>query len=248
MRAAYLTGAAALAFALAGCGGGSDNNLGATAAATQAPLPQIAAPNHGDWREVVTMTSDGGYLMGNPGAPVKLVEYASLACPHCREFEETGVPSLRDTYVRSGQVSWEFRNFLLNGPDYALTLLARCQPVESFFHLTEQMFAQQAEFFQNIDESEGQRIGQLPPEQQPPQLARAMGLDTFFARRGMPAARFDACLADRAQITRLTQMTNHAGNDLAIPGTPTFFINGTMQQNTASWAALEPELRAALGQ
>lgn len=246
MKAAFMAGAAALAFALAGCGGGSDSNLSATAA-QQAPLPQIAAPNHGDWREVVSMTPDGGYLMGNPNAPVKLVEYASLACPHCREFEETGVPGLRDTYVRSGQVSWEFRNFLLNGPDYALTLLARCQPVESFFHLTEQMYAQQAEFFQNIDDAEGQRIGQLSPEQQPPQWARAMDLDTFFARHGMPGARFDSCLADQAQVARLTQMTNHAQADLGIPGTPTFFINGTMQQNTASWSALEPELRTALG-
>lgn len=247
MKAAILAGAAALAFALAGCGGGNGNNLTEAAAAQQAPLPQIPAPNHGDWREVVTMTPDGGYLMGNPNARVKLVEYASLACPHCREFEETGVPSLRDTYVRSGQVSWEFRNFLLNGPDYALTLLARCQPAESFFHLTEQMYAQQTEFFQNIDDSETARIGQLSPEQQPPQLARAMELDTFFARRGMPAARFDSCLADQAQVTRLTQMTNHASTDLGIPGTPTFFINGTMQANTASWSALEPELRTALG-
>ena len=56
-----------------------------------------------------------GFMMGNPNAKVKLVEIGALTCPHCREFDEEGVPTLVDKYVKSGQVSWEFRTYLLHG-------------------------------------------------------------------------------------------------------------------------------------
>ena len=241
-------GAIALVLALAACGEGG-NNIAGEAANQAAPLTQIAAPNNGDWREVVTQT-ENGFLMGNPQAPVRLVEYASLACPHCKEFSEQGTPALRDTYVRSGQVSWEFRHFLLNAPDVAFTVLARCQPPAAFFRIIEQMFAQQSEFFAAIDEAESQRIGAMPPEQQAEPLARAMDLDTFFARRGMPEARFSQCLSDRANIQALTDMTSRAAapGSNQVTGTPTFFINDEKQDATiGTWATLEPRLRAALG-
>lgn len=243
MKAAFGIGAVALLFALAGCGGGDMNQ---TAAENAAPLEQVPAPNNGDWREVVATTPQGGYLLGNPNAPVKLVEYASLACPHCRDFSAEATPPLRDTYVRSGQVSWEFRNYLLNGPDYAFTLLARCQPPAAFFRTVEQMYEQQSDFFRAIDEQESQAIGAMAPDQQIVPLARAMELDTFFARRGMPEARFTQCLGDTAQIQQLTERTQRAGTQEDVQGTPTFFINGT-KTDASSWGQLEPLLRTALG-
>jgi len=247
MKAKTSLGAIALALLLAGCGGGDGNTLANAAAGQSAALPQIPAPNNGDWREVVTQTPEGGFRMGNPNAPVKLVEYASLACPHCKDFTAASLTGLRDTYVRSGQVSWEFRNFLLNAPDVSLTVLARCQPEAAFFRTVEQMYLQQSEFFNAIDDNEGRTIGTLPPENQVIPLARAMDLDTFFARRGMPEARFLSCLSDRANIQRVTDMTNRAVNSEGVSGTPTFFINGTKQE-AGDWAALEPQLRSALGQ
>ncbi len=69
--------------------------------------------------------------MGNPYAKTALVEYGSLACPHCRHFEETGYKPLVQQYVRTGRVSYEFRNFLLNAPDicceFARALRRGCQ-------------------------------------------------------------------------------------------------------------------------
>ncbi len=245
MKARISLGAVALTLFLAGCdGGGSDLNT--MAANNAAPLDQIAAPNNGDWREVVTATPEGGFRMGNPNAPVKLVEYASLACPHCKDFSAEASAALRDTYIRSGQVSWEFRNFLLNAPDVAFTLLARCQPPAAFFRTVEQMFEQQSQFFEAIDEAEGRSIGALPPDQQIVPLARAMDLDTFFARRGMPESRFSACLADPQNVQRVTDMTNHAMQELQVSQTPTFIINGERQQ-ADRWSNLEPLLRAAIG-
>lgn len=246
MRIRTSFGAIALALALAACGDSGTGNVSA-AANDSTPLPQIPAPNNGDWAEVVTQT-ETGFRMGNPEAPVRLVEYASLACPHCKEFSEAASAALRDNYIRSGQVSWEYRHFLLNAPDVAFTVLARCQPAPAFFRTIEQMYQQQSEFFAAIDEAEGQRIGAMPPEQQAEPLARAMDLDTFFARRGMPEARFSQCLSDRRNVQAVTDMTNRAMSELQVSGTPTFFINDQKQDATvASWATLEPRLRTALG-
>lgn len=243
MKARMILGAAALALALAGCGGSESNVAGAV---SNAPLPQIAAPNGGDWTQTITRTADGGFLLGNPDAPVKLVEYGSYTCHVCAEFSETATAPLRDTYVRSGQVSWEYRPFQRNGLDLAMTLLVQCQPPTAAFATSEQIFAQQEEIGGAIDEQEGARINALPPDQQLEPLARAADLETFFARRGIPAQRFSQCLGNRAEIQRLTELTNRAGTEVPVTGTPTFVINGTRQEVSA-WPALEPLLRAAIG-
>lgn len=252
MKSASLLAASALALALAGCNrAGGDLNAAANegqVTVNQSPLNQIAAPNNGDWTQVVSQTPEGGYRMGNPDAPVRLIEYASLTCPHCAEFSETGAAALRDTYVRSGQVSWEFRNFVLNGQDMALSVLARCQPDGAFFGTIEQIYAQQREILSAIDENESRQLGALPPEQLIPPLARAMDLESFFARRGMPAARFNQCVSNPAAVQQLTEMTNRAAapGPLQITGTPTFVLNGEKLDINA-WNLIEQRLRAAIG-
>jgi len=247
MRAGIGAGAIAFALLIAGCRGDGAGNATAGAANTATALTPIQAPNNGDWTQIVAETPEGGYRMGNPDAPVKLVEYASLTCPHCAEFSTRATDPLRNTYIRSGQVSWEFRNFLLNAPDVSLSVLARCQPPSAFFRTVEQIYQQQAELMGNIDEAERQRLQPLPPEQMIAPLARAMDLDTFFARRGMPEARFTECLANRQAVQQITDMTDRAMTQDGVTGTPTFFVNGERQDNVADWAGLEPRLRAAIG-
>jgi protein-disulfide isomerase len=95
-------------------------SLAPAAATTAKPAPSR------DWARTVASTPEGGFRMGNPNAKVKLVEYGSLACPHCRHFEQTGYKPLVQQYVRTGRVSYEFRNLLLNAPDIAVSLLAHC--------------------------------------------------------------------------------------------------------------------------
>lgn len=239
--------AAALAFALllSGCGEEGGGNLSTAANEQAAPLQQIPAPNNGNWTEVVTRTEEG-FLMGNPNAPVKLVEYASLTCPHCARFSADGAPALRDTYVRSGQVSWEFRNYILNAPDAAVSLAARCLAPAAFFPAVEQLYAQQQEWLAGIDDTESQRIAALPQDQQIAALARAMEMDTFFARRGMPESQFSQCLGNQQEAQRLAEMNQRAAQEQGISQTPTFLINGEIQQ-VSEWSALEPLLRSAIG-
>jgi protein-disulfide isomerase len=243
---AFIDGAV-LALLVAGCGDQSGGN-GAAGGNASVPLAQIAAPN-GDWAQTVARTPDGGYLMGNPAAKVRLVEFGSMTCSHCADFAEHGMPALTDKYVKSGQVSFEFRNYIRDGADLAASLLAGCNGPGAFFPLTDQIFAAQAEWLgrvSSLPREEQQRLFSLPPQQATAALAQATGLDQFVRVRGVPSAKAQACLADQASIERLANIPTAANRVFPIPGTPTFLINGRMVEASADWKTLEPRLQEAL--
>jgi len=254
MKPGHRSGAFALAFSLAlglaACGGAETNGNNLSAATGQrAPLPQIPAPNNGDWTEVVSATPEGGFRMGNPDAPVKLVEYASITCSHCAEFSEAGAPTLRDEYVRSGQVSWEYRPYMIFPTDPGIFMLLRCQGPQPFFRLSEQLYADQRNWsarMQSLPAERLQAIDAMSGTARAAALVRAVQVDQFFRQRGMPESRIGSCLADSGNLDQLTQITTRASTEEGVGGTPTFFINGT-NQNVDRWATLEPKLRAALG-
>lgn len=233
---------AALALLLAGCDGESGTASGnATAALT--PIP---APNGGNWAEMVEQTADG-FRMGNPNAPVKLVEYASPTCSHCAEFSEQGAPALTNTYVKSGRVSWELRPYMIFPSDPGIAMLLRCHGAAPFFQLTEQLYADQPNWagrLQSLPPEIAQQLQTMSPAQRAATLVRATGLDEFFRLRGMPESKIAECLADTNQLTALAALTSRA-NDEGVTGTPTFFINGVKVENAADWKALEPSLRSA---
>jgi len=237
---------AALALLLAGCG---DRPAGNEAAGGNgsAPLARIPAPS-GDWTEMVSETPDGGFRMGNPNAPVKLVEYGSLGCHVCAAFSTEGSEPLRDNYVKTGQVSWEFRPYLLFPSDPGISMLLRCHGPGAFFQLADQLYADQKDWIgklQAMSPEQQRQIQAMVPEQRLQVYVKAAGLDQFFRVRGMPEARMNACLADPQALKDLAAMTARAANQEGVTGTPTFFINGRMVPETSSWAALEPKLRAA---
>ena len=239
-------GAAVLALLLAGCGDKTGGNA-AAGGNESAPLVNIPAPN-GDWSQIVTATPEGGFRMGNPTAPVKLVEYASFTCPHCAEFSEQGGAKLRDQYVKSGRVSWEFRPFLLFPSDPGVAMLLRCHGPDPYFQLAEQLYADQENWvakMRAMPPEAQQQLQTLTPEKRAETLVRAAGIDQFFRVRGMPEGRIAACLADAQALKDLVAVTDRATNQEGVTGTPTFFINGKTVENTASWDALEPALRAA---
>src|SRR6476620_12483394 len=120
--------------ALAACNKSKDQGRSTTAANDTVTITQANPPPGGTWADVVNATS-AGFMMGNPNAKVKLAEIGSLFCPVCKRFEEEGVPTLIEKYVKTGQVSWEFRPYLLHGLDLPTNLIARCNGTKSFFPL-----------------------------------------------------------------------------------------------------------------
>jgi len=205
------------------------------------------APSH-NWAQTVVATPEGGFRMGNPNAKVKLVEYGSLACPHCRHFEETGYKPLVEQYVRSGRVSYEFRNLLLNAPDISVSLLAHCAGPAKFFPMSEMVFATQPQWFEKVSaitDAQNAEMEKMTDIQRVERLGEIAGFGQIAARFGVTPARARQCLADPKGLERLLNGTKSA-EDAGINHTPTFLINGAVT-DAATWEQLEPELKKAAG-
>ena len=224
----------------------TDTSATTTAATSTAAPATVGGKN---WVEEMVATPEGGFRIGNPDAKVKLVEYASLTCPHCRDFKAEADAPLRAKYVASGNVSYEYRSFQLNGPDMAASVLARCEGPRQFFNLMSAFYASQAEWtepFLKMTPEQSKTIGALPQDQQLAAIAKIGGLDKFMRARGMTSAQFDKCIGDAAALKQLTDMQANAAGKLGVQGTPTFFINGVKQDGVNTWPQLEPKLASAL--
>ncbi|HEX9946772.1 MAG TPA: thioredoxin domain-containing protein [Allosphingosinicella sp.] len=223
--------------------------LAATAAAPAGSAPAgKAAPASANWDRTVVATPEGGFRMGNPAAKVKLIEYGSLTCSHCAAFAKEGMASLVGTYVRTGKVSYEYRNMVLNGLDVAATLVARCGGPGRFFPVTDKLYATQDQWkgrVKALTDAQKQAVNALPENQRLGRLAELAGIPQFAAMQGLAPARSKSCLVDRAAFDRLGTM-NEAATAKGVEGTPTFFLNGA-NVGSHSWKTLEPILREAAG-
>ncbi|PZQ61195.1 MAG: protein-disulfide isomerase [Sphingomonas taxi] len=245
-RAFPVIAAAAL---LAGCGSGGDGNS-STPSAPAGSVKAVAAPAGQDWTQVVSQTPEGGYVMGNPAAALKLVEYGSRTCPTCGAFGQTGMRPLEETYVKSGKVSYEFRDFLVHGPpDLAAALLGRCAGAQPFFPILEQMYIDQPKFLDaQMKAAQDQAFLQQSQSFTPPQVANAwadrMGYVEFVKQRGVTEAQARACLSDAKAIDALTKLTQDGTEKHDVTGTPTFILNGA-KVDGVTWAQVEAALKNA---
>jgi len=207
----------------------------------------IAAPAGTKWSETTSVTPDGGMQMGNPDAPVKLIEFGALTCSHCAEFSETSNVELK-ALVDKGTVSYEFRTFVLNALDVPASVLAKCGGPGRFFPIAEQMYATQRDWLgktSSITPAEQQALQTMNPLQQTKLLADKLGLIEFVQQRGISSAKAQACVADAKAIDELVKITDKGVREFKVQGTPTFVINGVTQENTSSWSALKPKLMDA---
>lgn len=240
---------ALLAVALTACSKKTSNDA-TKGVASNGPVAAVPPPAGKQWADIVSETADGGYVMGNPNAPVKLIEYASFSCPHCKHFAETGSDPLKAKYIATGKVSWEFRSFLIHAMDAPLTLLMRCRGPEPFFALTEQLYAGQDDMMKKylaIPAAEQQRVGSLPPIENFKAQAEQGGLYGFFGARGLPRAQADACLSNQKAIDQLNAWSNKYAEN-GVNSTPTFVINGTTWEAPEPTGELWPQLDQALTQ
>jgi protein-disulfide isomerase len=208
----------------------------APAAATTRPLDQR-----------VTVNPDGSVLLGDPAAPVKVVEYMSYTCPHCAHFNEESHGELRGGMVRGGKVSVELQPFLRNEFDLIASLLVTCGTKDKWFGNSDAVLAAQATWFKPpADPAYKDRWGAL--EGNKPALrkavARDMGLITLMQGRGYTPVQLDACLADEAKVKQLMAMTDKAAAD-GVNGTPMFKINGKLQ-DVYGWPDLKPLIQNTL--
>lgn len=207
----------------------------AAAAVTVAAAPAI------DWTKRVTQTPQGAFVLGNPAAKTRLVEYVSYTCSHCAAFSgEASVPL--KSRVASGSTAVEVRHAVRDPIDMAATLLARCTGPTRFFAAHEKLFATQEQWFERgVRYAQGNQaaLEKAAPAARLQMLAKGAGLAPVL---GLTEVQANACLANQAGHKPVLAMTDEAWRTRSIPGTPYFLVNGQGADGVASWAALEPKL------
>lgn len=230
---------------VAACGKKDEAGTAPTAPANS--VAAVTAPAGQDWTQTVAQTPEGGYVIGNPNASLKLVEYGSRLCPTCGLFGQQGMEPLIQNYVKPGKVSYEFREYLVHGaPDFAPALLGRCAGTQPFFPLLEDMFKAQPQVLPKMEDAGQfqQSIQNEEPGKMFTAWAEKLGFIDFVKQRGIPEAQARACLTDKKQIEALTKFMD-AGTEKGVTGTPTFFLNGQKLDNQISWPQIEAALKNA---
>ncbi|GIL02053.1 MAG: hypothetical protein BroJett030_19520 [Alphaproteobacteria bacterium] len=145
-------------------------------------------------------------MMGEAEAPVTIIEYASMTCPHCATFHANTLPALKEQYVDTGKARLIFREFPFDPRATAAFMLARCAPDNQYFPLVDVLFRQQ-------------RVWALAEDPRPPllQIAKLAG----FTQES-----FEACLKNQQVLDNVLAVKSKAENDFGVASTPTFFING----------------------
>ncbi|KLI63478.1 thioredoxin domain-containing protein [Aurantiacibacter marinus] len=233
--------AAPLALALGACGGETEGG-----AVDGDPISAIPAPDGQAWTDVVQVTEEDGYLLGNPDAPLKLIEYASLTCGACANFAQTGASPLKEEYVSTGVVSYELRNLVRDGYDLTLARLTRCGAPESFHPLSDQVWLNFDQIMNGAQQGQQamQQLGDLPDNQIYVAVAETAGFLDFFASRGISRDQAASCLSDNASVLAIGERSDTQAGELGITSTPTFILNGR-QLDERSWTDLEPVLQRA---
>jgi protein-disulfide isomerase len=147
--------------------------------------------------------------IGSDKAPVTVVEYASMTCPHCAHFQEVTFPELKKKYIDTGKVRYILREFPLDSLAAAAFMLARCAgetDSSKYFSMVETLFRQQAQW--------------AVEKPIPPLLAIAK--QTGFTEKS-----FDDCLSNQKILESIESVRQRAVDKFKVQSTPTFFINGT---------------------
>jgi len=163
--------------------------------------------------------------LGNPKAKIQVIEYASVACPHCAHFNAEVFPSLKAKWIDTGKVRYTLKEMLTEPVNVAAAgfLIARCAGPDRYFKVVDDVFKSQSQW------TAGAKIKPILQ-----QIAAANGLDE---------ARFNACLQDEAAVQAVSARAERAAEQDDVHQTPTVFINGKRLDPTPMTAA---EMDAAL--
>lgn len=215
--------------------------LGAAALSTTL----AAAPAPSKWLSTVNVTDKGAHVLGNPAAPNKVVEYLSYTCGHCADFELKEAPAFKAQSVASGKASYEVRNLVLNSVDLTAAMLARCGGKGKFFGNQRHLFATQSVWLGKTKNITAETQAKLKSEDYAGFMIGAfdaLGLGPIMQQRGITPAQAKVCLADKTALNTIIAMTD-AGAALGVQGTPSFMVNGVLQDHIHNAAELKAVLK-----
>ena len=164
-----------------------------------ARLPQLA-------ENAAPQLFDDDMILGKADAPVTIIEYASLTCPHCAHFSTTTFPNIKSELIDAGKVRWVYRDLPLDHRALLGALLAHCVPKEQYFATIDVLFATQDDWAEAADVNAA--------------LAQIGGT------AGLDRPTVDKCLADKAMTARIIARMKDGTQKYDIKATPTFIIDG----------------------
>lgn len=145
-------------------------------------------------------------ILGDPNAPVEIIEYSSLTCPHCRNFHLNVLPELKKKYIDTGKVKMVYRDFPFDRYGLMAAVMARCAPPNRYFQFLDVLFQNQERWSRSPDPGAALvRIGKLG---------------------GLSEDDFQACMNNKQLVDGLIQVRLDANKQFDIKATPTFVING----------------------
>ena len=165
--------------------------------------------------------------LGPANAAVTIIEYASLTCPHCADFNRDVFPKLKAEYIDTGKVHYVFREFPRDIKDAAGSMLARSiagDDCGKYFAVIDILFKQQNELLEKTTET----------------------LTRIGRQAGLSQQAVEACLKDQALLDKLTADRKFAIEVLKIEGTPTFFINGEMLRGAPAFEEFDKRIKSLL--
>ncbi|MGQ4275282.1 thioredoxin domain-containing protein [Terrihabitans sp. B22-R8] len=198
---------------------GATENSGQTSAASSQSTPAAGDVSVSD------LMAEGALpdiALGAENAPVTIVEYASLTCPHCAVFQTQTFPALKQNYIDSGKVRYIFREFPLDNYATAGFMLARCSDQSKYYPIIDAFFAQQRAFLDAAD---------------PFQWIQAFGKEVGFTQESL-----DACLSNQDLLDNVMAVRQRASEKFGVSSTPSFFINGKIRRGSMTIEELSKEI------
>ncbi len=178
---------------------------GTSANMENSELTQVTPPTaDAEYGEVAVEADD--YVIGEATAPVTIIEYASLTCPHCARFHGQVLPALKKELIESGKVRLVYRDFPLDQLAMAGSVLARCAGRDRYFAFLDVLFRDQSRWARSQD-----------PVQALSQIAR-LG--------GMGKEKFQSCLSDKKLQDGILKQKLDGSQKYQVNSTPTLIING----------------------
>lgn len=159
----------------------------------------------------------GEHIKGDPDAPVTIIKYASMTCPHCRAWHVNAYPEIKEKYINTGKAKLYFREFPFDPSAAAAFMLAACAGEEKYFSMIDILYERQSTWSRGNVVQELFKIAKLA---------------------GFSEESFNACLKDQELLNNVLSIQKKAANDYQVNATPTFFINGTKYSGNMSASAM----------
>ncbi|MDQ8730737.1 DsbA family protein [Bradyrhizobium sp. LHD-71] len=159
----------------------------------------------------------GDMALGPANAPVTIIEYASMSCGHCAEFQKTVFPKIKAEYIDTNKIRYIFREFPLDIKAAAGSMLARCvgkDDPKKYFAVVDILFATQNDWVLKDTSEQLRRVAK---------------------QAGMNDETFNACLANQSMLDAMKKGQDQAFEKFKVDSTPTFFVNGTKLKGGASF-------------